>query len=397
MARNVVSPALFDITADIAGEIPLDLIRSWANSDYTEKSHQELLDPLKIKGTVVCSDSAGLSKLSGERGLIEVMKLVSEPKQVVYNYGSLAGGRAIGTWFADNTEMFYSEDVELNDLIHHLASAQKEIEKLTVQIGMSVHKGEFIELGKGLYGEDADFAEEIAESHTAGGEIVITHTIKSYIKDLKNLVHRSDLTHIGEIHSFNYKDISPKTSETKDIYPIPFSRDFYNDLKNKDFDEVEDKYTSEKIIILASVDHSGLDLLLDKLSELALSNYYMQQIEDKYSIETIKSNGQLGIFTADSIEEAIDFTKELQQHLVNNQIASKIAIAKGDVLIFDLSNGGKEIAGNPVNIASKLAEDFGEYGQIYIHDSVELPDKILKICTPIQTEISKVILKGWSF
>ena len=33
-------------------------------------------------------------------------------KEVIYSYGRAIGGKAVGTWFADNTEMIYSEDEE---------------------------------------------------------------------------------------------------------------------------------------------------------------------------------------------------------------------------------------------------------------------------------------------
>lgn len=34
--------------------------------------------------------------------------------------------------------------------------------------------------------------------------------------------------------------------------------------------------------------------------------------------------------------------------------------------IFDLSVGSKDIAGMPVNVASKMAQDKGEFGKIYL-------------------------------
>ena len=42
----------------------------------------------------------------------------------------------------------------------------------------------------------------------------------------------------------------------------------------------------------------------------------------------------------------------------------------GLVLVFDLGTGTHDIAGSPVNVASKLAQDLGEYGMIQVSDEV---------------------------
>jgi hypothetical protein len=36
------------------------------------------------------------------------------------------------------------------------------------------------------------------------------------------------------------------------------------------------------------------------------------------------------------------------------------------VLVFQLQHGGHDIAGMPVNLASKMAQDTGEFGNIYL-------------------------------
>ncbi len=394
MNRSAVSPALFDISSDIAGEIPIDLVKQWANSDLSDTTHESLLTPFIIKGTVVCSDSAGVSKLSGERDLIEVMKLISQPKEIIHAYGRAIKGKAVGTWFADNTQMIFSNNVDTKDLIHHLVAAQQEIKNLTVQVGISVHNGEFIEIGHGLYGDDANFVEHLAESFTEGGEIVVTDAIKKFIDD-EHCTIRDDLQLGKNVYRLHYDTWQPKAKKVNDeLYPIPFNREFYNDLYNKEITKIYERYAKNQIVILINIKHPEDKLLLNKLSNLALGNYYLQQIASNYPITTIKSNGQLAIYTTQDTNAAIEFARDIQQVLLNNDMANTIGISSGEVLLFDLESGAKEIAGGPVNIASKLAEDFGENNHIYIHDSVKIPKEYKSISEPFKTIVSKVELRG---
>jgi hypothetical protein len=39
------------------------------------------------------------------------------------------------------------------------------------------------------------------------------------------------------------------------------------------------------------------------------------------------------------------------------------------VLLFELGAGARDIAGSPVNVASKLAQDVGEFGKIHVSDA----------------------------
>jgi hypothetical protein len=95
MARRTIAPALADIAQDIAGEIPLPVVLQWEAGSKTAAIHRSILEDYSIQGTVVCSDSAGLSRLTQQRTLLEVMKLVHDPKEVVYGYGSSIGGKDI--------------------------------------------------------------------------------------------------------------------------------------------------------------------------------------------------------------------------------------------------------------------------------------------------------------
>ncbi|WP_375467288.1 hypothetical protein [uncultured Nostoc sp.] len=58
------SPALFDVTQDIISSLPLRLIKQCLLSEQTQEVALQILEPYKVKGYSVSSDSAGLTKLT---------------------------------------------------------------------------------------------------------------------------------------------------------------------------------------------------------------------------------------------------------------------------------------------------------------------------------------------
>lgn len=401
MAKNLVNPSLFDISADIAGEIPLDIVRQWASSNQSQSAHEEILKPFIRKGIVVCSDSAGLSKLSAQRPLVEVMKLVSEPKEVIYSFGLAAGGEPVGIWFADNTEMFYPEGVSAEKVLLHMAAAQKEIGRLTVQVGMCVHQGSYVALGRGLYGE-ADTAEQLAEDYTAGGEIIVTDEIQAALPGEfnKSLRQREDKPLGRNVHVFDHASWSETArTTTESHYPLPFDKDFFVSLQQitrddkKSLDKVQQKYASNKIVVLVKVFFDEESLLLNKMSQMVLANKTIHAVAGEFDLEKIKSNGQLAIFVCESAAEALDFSTKLKERLSTDAFSVSIGMAAGEVLLFRPEEGMREIAGGPVNIASKMAEDLGkEPGHIYVHSTAIAGGK--KIGQPFSVKISGVIVEG---
>ncbi|HWA52392.1 MAG TPA: hypothetical protein VG895_05055 [Patescibacteria group bacterium] len=164
------------------------------------------------------------------------------------------------------------------------------------------------------------------------------------------------------------------------IYPIPFNKDFYDDLtKNlsdkKVYDAVYKKYSFTKTVILVKILHPKRKFLLDELSDWLLANSLIEKLLEFHEVQKIKSNGSLGIFVTDKNEVAINFAKDLQDNLSDNFNIS-IGLCRGNVLLFDLQKEGWEIAGGPVNVASKIAEDSGVVNKILIEESVKLPKNI---------------------
>lgn len=115
------------LTQEIAGNIPIDLIHKWNMGAKTKDRQGELLKPYIIYGVAVSSDSAGLSKLSSSRPLLEVVWLIHQPKEIIFARGRAIGGRPIGIWAADNTFMFYPSDTcAPADVIAAIVQAQEE-------------------------------------------------------------------------------------------------------------------------------------------------------------------------------------------------------------------------------------------------------------------------------
>lgn len=99
-------PSLFDVSQDIVRALPVDIIERWTRGDQSRETALELLEPQTRTGTAVVSDSAGLTRLGAHRGLIEILSMISRPKELIHAHGVAIGGGGIGVWAADNTQMF---------------------------------------------------------------------------------------------------------------------------------------------------------------------------------------------------------------------------------------------------------------------------------------------------
>ncbi|MBD2525717.1 family 3 adenylate cyclase [Nostoc sp. FACHB-133] len=376
------SPALFDITQDIIGSLPLKLTKQWLESEQTQEVALQLLEPYKVKGYSVSSDSAGLTKLTKQKGLLEILAIINQPKEIVYSFGTAIGGEGVGIWAADNTQMFYPASVSAETLVSTLLSIQREISKrCQIKIGFGADYGEFYYINGGLYGLEADVIEEIAENETEGGEIAISQDIYDLLPSNHNftIIKKSDATaHIGNLYRVLDGTGLLEEPPLNTKYPIPYSETFYADLveyENRLSDtelgrQLASKYLQNKIVVLVERDNQKAETyesaMFTSLSLTAsLKDIGAQLINQNNGIE-IKVVGTIGIYVFDEATAAINFAKILRQELAAQGIASRIGIDVGPVLVCDLAVGGKDIAGNPVNIASKMAQDKGQFGKLYL-------------------------------
>ncbi|HLO89136.1 MAG TPA: adenylate/guanylate cyclase domain-containing protein [Nostocaceae cyanobacterium] len=380
--KGKFSPSLFDITQDIIGTLPLKLISQWQESNQSSTDAKNLLAPYKVKGYSVSSDSVGLTRLTQQLGLLEILALINQPKEIIYGCGIALGGEGVGIWAADNTQMFFPESVKAEILLSALLSIQQEIQQNSrVQVGLGAHFGEFYYLNGGLYGIEADTIEEITENQTEGGEIVISQGFYERLSLNHNFTiaqRDHNQTAIGYIFRvLDGQTLSPMPPANPK-YPIPYSEAFYSDLikykyelHNQDFAQyLTNKYLQNKVVVLVERDSQEIEnqevTLFTNLLMSAKLKEVSRELITKNQGEEIKVIGTLGIYTFDLGSSALNFAQALRQELARENIAVRIGIDFGQVLISDLPVGGKDIAGMPVNLASKMAQDKGEFGQIYL-------------------------------
>ncbi|HAG79614.1 MAG TPA: family 3 adenylate cyclase [Cyanobacteria bacterium UBA12227] len=386
-SKTQYSPALFDITQDIIGGLPLKVIGQWLESEQTHDVALQLLEPYKVRGYSVCSDSAGLTKLTKQKGLLEILAIINQPKEIVYAYGTAIGGQGVGIWAADNTQMFYPESVSADTLISALLTMQDEImQRCQIRIGLGANYGEFYSLSGGLYGLEADTIEEIAENHTEGGEVAITQDIYEQFPSGHTfaVTKKGELvTKIGDI--FRVTD-GPRLSNIQAVdknYPIPYSESFYADLlayQDRLTDtafgqELTGKYLVQKVVVLIERESKEAEThevaMFNNLSLAALmKDVGMRLLPENNGVE-IKVAGPIGIYVFDQANDALNFSRSFREELANGGVACRIGIDAGSVLLFDLAVGGKDIAGMPVNIASKMAQDKGEFGNFYLSSGMK--------------------------
>lgn len=407
MAKLTFSPALFDLPRDVAADLPIDLIQEWAASDKTLATAEKLLAPTLVRGTLVSSDTAGLSRLSRQKELIEVLALISQPKEIVYGFGKAIGGQGAGIWVADNTQMFYPDPISPRDVLSCLIEVQRQLASGPVHIGIGAHYGNFYSLGGGFYGAEADFIEQVAEDETAGGEIVISQTIADMLEsDTFSLHHRDDLADtLQKIYRVLDGPGRPDLKPSDFHYPIPFSEPFYQDLRtlyghssmSSILPDLNKKYLMSKVVVLIEKERvSDTAPLLHMLNDLAL-DAEMKMIAVKllpvYQGEEIKTIGSLGIYIFENLTDALAFSKGFRELLMVHELRCSIGIDEGNVLVFHLGQGRKDISGEPVNIASKMAQDCGEKGNIYITERT-LRKQSIPDCSAFQFSVSGVDICG---
>ena len=223
--------------------------------------------------------------------------------------------------------------------------------------------------------------EEIAENQTAGGEIVISQAILDRMPPDHGftLEKRSDLTtEIGTIYRVLDGRRLSGVRPSRERYPIPYSEAFYGDLvayatrmNDQDFARrLEEKYLRYKIVVLIDRENEesqGQEIsMFNHLSFSALMKDIGLQLLPAGAAAEIKVVGTLGIYVFDDAPAALDFARSFRQAFAKYDIACRIGIDAGAVVLFDLPAGGKDSAGNPVNVASKMAQDNGIFGKVYL-------------------------------
>lgn len=406
-----IIPALADLTQDIAGPVPVRLLHDWATGTQELSAAEKLLAGFEVEGTVVSTDTSGLSRMTQEMDLLDVLSLISRPKEIVHALGREIGGRPIGIWIADNSEMIYPPSVDPQTIVDAMGEAQNRIhERMPIRIGMCVHTGRFYEISGGLYGADADKVEDLAEDCAGPEEILVTDETARYLKDIpaSGLLRRDfDRGEDGMESAWllAVERRMPNLIERDTAYPHPFPEEFYGVLSQlqgqaadaKIKEEIYSRWLREKVVLFIAHHHAleapgAVGELLDHLVTNALMETVIQRIAPKENVAS--SAGGIAILTFDRADDALDFGRMTIARLAENGLRTRVAIDTGHVLLLQNPNGPSGIAGDPINIASKLSEDTGQDGFIRISDRAARQLRTQPAAERFEMQVSHVQLSG---
>jgi class 3 adenylate cyclase len=262
ISKAQYSPELFDLAQDIPGGLPTKLVERWLESKQTDDDAMRLLKEHEVRGYNIVSDSAGLTRLTSQKGLMEILALINRPKEIVHAYGTAIGGQGVGIWAADNTQMFYPASTSADTLLSALLTVQDEIARsCQVRIGIGAHFGNFYQVSGGLYGPAAEAIEGIAENDTEGGEIVVSQAVvDQLIRGDAFTLEQKDGVDTAAGTTYRVLD-GPRLVGVRlpdGQYPIPYSEAFYADLVAYEHhlgdtafgQQLADKYLRHKTVVL---------------------------------------------------------------------------------------------------------------------------------------------------
>jgi class 3 adenylate cyclase len=406
-----IIPALADLTQDIAGQVPVQLLHDWATGAQDLTAAETLLKAFETEGTVVSTDTSGLSRMTQAMDLLDVLSLISRPKEIIHAIGREIGGRAVGVWIADNTEMIYPASADPRTIVDAMCEARSRIHaRVPIQIGMCVHTGRFYEIAGGLYGGDADKVEDLAENCAGPAEILLTDEMARLLRDVPpSALERREFDRgedgVEPAWLLGGERGMPEIVERDFAYPHPFPREFFEalsgihqpDESRAVKERIYSRWLREKVILFVA-HHRGLEApgALGSLLDNLVTNALMETIvRNEADADTIASSaGGLAIFTFEKGGDALEMARVVLGRLGENGIPARAAIDAGNVLLFRNPSGPSGIAGDPVNIASKLSEDAGLDGCICVSD------RALRALTRIpegerfETVVSRVQLTG---
>ena len=376
-ASDRFPPGFFDLPSGAGETLPLDIIERWTRGAQTREQALAILAPHTLRGAVVSSDAVGLTRLTRDRPLVQILAMINRPKELVHAWGVAIGGRALGVWAADNTQMFYPPDISADRLLGMLLGTLDQIAaECEISIGLCAHRGDFYALGNGVYGADADRVEIVAEEHTEGGELLITNALAAALEAPQSwaLAPRTDLARdFGVIHSVTGGPRAGDVAPTDFRYPLPYTDGFYEGLSTytrtrRDSQMPRPVYDESAVVLIErereETDIPEVAVLNDLALAAAMTRIGAALLPDLHG-SGIKTSGQISIYTFQDCRNAVAFAEGFRRELKSQGIACRIGIDVGQVLEFDLGGGARDIAGSPVNIASKLAQDVGEFGKIY--------------------------------
>lgn len=374
LSEVIRSPAFFDIASVRETLLPQEILEEWIASSGNSEDAERLLAPYIVYGTVLISDAGGLSKLSSEYDLIDLLSIIHAPKKTIHALGSAIGGVSVGRWVADNTTMFFPEDTSKDALRNLLQSLQCHLSSHKVRTGVGMHTDYFYKIGDTLFGPALERFDEIAENEVNAGEVWVSQEASTHLELEKHFgLTPSTSPEFHVLPSFEAPAMDVLENQTS--YPHAFSEDFYSML---------DIYTatgdsSVKIVMtqLCSVTKSvvflkyhaqpgtTLSSFMDRVLISLLWKKKVAEVAEICTMQCIKADGSIAILLADDGGHVKNQASTLIDFLKTNGFEVSMGVDTGEIFLFNLG-GGMDVAGEAVNVASKLSEDLGEKGTGYM-------------------------------
>jgi hypothetical protein len=277
--------------------------------------------------------------------------------------------------------MFYPEGVAVDHVVSMLLTLRDRLQtESEVGIGLCAHRGVFYELGNGLYGPDADRVEALAEDFTTSGELVLTGDLARAFGDRSSfsLAPREDLhTAFGEV----YRVLDgPRLGgiEPSDVnYPLPFTNEFFGGLaeyhRTRRTSVVpRPAFRDVAVVVIEPEREDSAVPEVAALNDLAIAAALKRLGRDLIhglSATEVKTSGgasAVSIYLFEVPREAVEFARTLREQLRERDVPLRIGVDVGRVLLFELGPGSRDVAGTPVNVASKLAQYTRKPGAIHL-------------------------------
>lgn len=358
--------ALADVRQDIAGAVPVQLVDAWLSSPRDDHAHEIILRPYEVDGTIVSSDSVGLSKLTRALGQAQVLALVSQPKEHLYALARAVGGEAIGVWAADNAQLFFGATIDTTTVVEQMLEALSRIRSCAVQVGLAVHRARCFRVAGGLFGPEADHVEALAEDIARGREILLTRAALDALEpSLAKHARECEIERAGE-PLWSLVDVpAGRFVDGSDVfYPAPFGEDVRAILRQNSIEQLAneglDRWRRPSVVVFLYAQPMAQRRLLDSFAQLAAVDEVVAAARSAGG-DAIKSTGSLAIVLFERASAAIEYAIASVAALRAKGLRASAGVTAGDAFVFDLDRG-REIAGDPVNLGAKLAEDTGVEG-----------------------------------
>ncbi len=381
LAKVTATPSFLDTHASHDIFLPKGTLQKWLASDRTDTTAEQLLEPYKVYGTVLISDASGLSKLSSKYDLVDLLGMIHQPKKILYEHALDIGGVAVGKWVADNTMLYFPETVDTKRIHDFLFSVQTLLSQQQVQTSMGVYTGEMYMIDNTVFGPEIEAFDHIAENDVPAGKVWCTEETLHYL----NISTATNAEIDGYYVLPTEERVIPTMPEnTLPTYPHGFTTEFYTMLdaysvapSQQQKEVMWNTYGQEKTVVFIqhknSVHSSSLAGYLDRILISILWRNSIHAL-DIHALDLVKVEGTIAIFVMDSsdIQSSVLLLKE---RLAQVGFSISGGVDRGMVLLFK-DHSISDIAGEPVNIASKLAEDIGEESTCYLvsregnHDTV---------------------------